>query len=117
MIRSEQREILHKYLILEFAIKSLQVDYSSFENLKMRSVFLPLMDSLLKTLRNDYFNYKNKLKSQQIRVVSWYKIDEYFSDIKVATAGNDEIFRYANQAIKAEVENLLFLHLNVIKKH
>lgn len=111
MIRSGQREILHKYLILDFAIKSLQMDYNSFEQLKMKSVFLPFLDSLLKVLRKDYFNYKNKLKSHQIRVVCWHKIDEYFSDIRVATAGNDEIFRYSNHALKTEVEQLLFHHL------
>ncbi|MBX8945970.1 aconitate hydratase [Lysinibacillus sp. K60] len=111
MVNSSQREMLHKYLILDFAIRSLQRDYNSFENLKMKAVFLPLIDSLLKTLRQDYFHYKNKLKVQKIRVVCWYKIDEYFSDIQVATAGNDEIFRYANQAIKTEVENLIQLQL------
>ncbi len=111
MIRGEQRELLHQYLVLDFAIKSLQMDYNSFENLKMKSVFLPLMDSLLKLLKKDYFKYKNKLNAHKIRVVRWYRIDEYFSDIQVATAGDDEVFRYANQTLKTEVEKLLLFHI------
>ncbi len=111
MINSEQRQLLHQFLLLDLAVRSLQQDYKTIEHLKMKTVYLPLLDSLLKDLRKDSFSLKRQLASQQIRVVGWHRINEYFSDIQVATAGNDEWLRYANQALKTEVEQLLFSHI------
>ncbi|MCY1462505.1 hypothetical protein D9M71_802880 [compost metagenome] len=65
------------------------------------------MDSLLKHLRQEYFDLKRQLSQQKIRVIGWKKVDEYFSDVQVATAGNDVVLRYANQALKTQVEKLL----------
>ena len=58
------------------------------------------MDALLKRLHKDYFQLKRQLAQQKIRLVGWHRIDDYFSDVQVATAGNDEVLRYANQALK-----------------
>lgn len=112
MIKAEQRRLLHKYLLLELAVKSLQIDYKKVEQFKMKIVFLPLMELLLKDLRNDYFNIKHQLGMQHIRVVGWKQVDEYFSDVQIATAGNDIVLRYANQALKTQVEKLIFNHIN-----
>lgn len=112
MINPEQRQLVHKFLLLELAVKSLQVDYPKVEQFKLSNVFLPLMDSLLKDLRNECFNLKRQLTQQHIRIVGWTKIDEYFSDVKIATAGNDVELRYANQALKSKVEKLVSDHIN-----
>jgi len=113
MIKADERQLLHKYLLLELAIKSLQVDYHKLEQFKMKTVFLPMMDSLLKNLRQEYFNLKRELAQKRIRVVGWQPVDEYFSDVQVATAGNDVVLRYANQALKSQVEKLLINHISV----
>ncbi|WP_312130117.1 aconitate hydratase [Lysinibacillus capsici] len=107
MIKPEQRQLLHKYLLMELAIKSLQIDYFKVEHFKMKVVFLPLMDTLLKDLRLEYFDLKRQLAQQKIRVIGWTNADEYFSDVQIATAGNDVVLRYANQALKTQVEKLL----------
>ncbi|WP_342442921.1 aconitate hydratase [Lysinibacillus sp. FSL K6-0075] len=107
MIKADERQLLHKYLLLELAVKSLQVDYNKLEQFKMKIVFLPLMDSLLKELRQEYFDLKGQLFKRRIRVVGWKRVDDYFSDVQVATAGNDVILRYANQALKTQVEKLI----------
>lgn len=112
MIKADERQLLHKYLLLELAIKSLQIDYSKLETFKMKVVFLPMMDSLLKELRQDYFDLKRQLFQHRIRVVKWHPVDEYFSDVQVATAGNDVVLRYANQALRTQVEKLLINHIN-----
>ncbi|WP_328203927.1 aconitate hydratase [Lysinibacillus fusiformis] len=78
----------------------------------MKKVFVPLMDSLLKELRQEYFELKRQLSQQRIRVVGWTTIDEYFSDVQIATAGDDVVLRYANQALKMQVEKLLIIHVN-----
>lgn len=111
MINADERQILHKYLLLELAIKSMQIDYQKAEQFKMKVVFLPLMDALLKDLRNEYFNHKRQLAQHRIRVIGWENVDEYFSEVQVATAGNDVVLRYANQALKNKVEKLLLTRL------
>lgn len=111
MINPEQRQLLHKFLLLELAVKSLQIDYPQVEQFKMKEVFLPIMDYLLKTLRHEYFELKRQLGQQRIRVVGWTNVDEYFSDVQVATAGDDVVLRYANQALKTKVEKLINEHL------
>ncbi|MGE7129141.1 aconitate hydratase [Lysinibacillus xylanilyticus] len=113
MIKPEQRQLLHKYLLMELAVKSLQIDYPKVERFKMKDVFLPFMDSLLKELRQEFFNLKRQLSQQQIRVVGWTPVDENFTDVQIATAGNDVELRYANQALKTQVEKLISNKLNV----
>ncbi|MGE7791252.1 aconitate hydratase [Lysinibacillus sp. NPDC096259] len=87
------------------------VDYLKTEQFKLKNVFLPLMDVLLKDLRNECFDLKRQLAQQKIRIVGWTKIDENFSDVQIATAGNDVELRYAKQALKTQVENLIFNYL------
>jgi len=112
MINPEQRQLVHKFLLLELAVKSLQIDYLKTEHFKLKNVFLPLMDALLKDLRNECFDLKRQLAQQKIRIVGWTKIDEHFSDAQIATAGNDVELRYANQALKTKVEQLINNHIN-----
>lgn len=112
MIKPDQRQLVHKYLLLELAVKSLQIDYLKVEQFKMNKVFLPLMDALLKELRQEYFDIKRRLAQQQIRVVGCTSIDENFSDVQVATAGDDIVLRYANQALKTKVEQLIISHID-----
>ncbi|WP_433594985.1 aconitate hydratase [Lysinibacillus xylanilyticus] len=116
MINAEQRQLLHQYIILDLAIQSLQCDYKTLEQLKMKAIYLPFVESLMKSVRHDYFNLKRKLAKQKIHVVRWHRIDAYFSDVRIATAGEDEKLRYANQALKTEVEQLLIQLLSPVKQ-
>ena len=107
MIKAEERKILHQYILVDLAVKSLQIDFQKAEHFKMKVVFVPLIDNLIKGLRKEYIDLKNQLAKHKIRVVEWRPINEYFSDVQVATAGNDIVLRYANQALKTQVEKLI----------
>lgn len=111
MIKDDERELLHQYILLDMAIRSLQQDYSKFENLKMAKVFIPFIDDLLKNLRNDFYNKKRLLGQKKIRVVKWVKISEYFSEVTIATNGEDVVLQYAKQALKTQVEEMIIAHL------
>jgi len=112
MLNPEQRRLFHKFLILEMAVQSLQRDFSVIENLKISKVYLPILDKLLKDISQDYYNSKRLLAKEKVRLVKVEKIDEYFSDVHIATAGNDVVLRYANMALKTQVEKLLNQQLN-----
>jgi len=112
MISHEDRSLLYEYIKLDMAIKSLQQDYSSLEKLKMSKVYIGIVDGLLKGLRNDFYNKKRLLAKKNIDVVKWVKVDEYFSDVTVKTSGEDEVLRYAKQALKTQTEELIHGYLN-----
>ncbi|SCY29979.1 aconitate hydratase [Lysinibacillus fusiformis] len=112
MLKPEQRKLFHKFLILEMAVQSLQRDFPVIENLKMSKVYLSILDKLLKDITQDYYNSKRLLAKDKIRLVKVEKIDEYFSDVHIATAGNDVVLRYANIALKTQVEKLLISRQN-----
>ncbi|MEK3729711.1 aconitate hydratase [Lysinibacillus sp. FSL W8-0953] len=94
------------------AVQSLQRDFSVIENLKLSKVYLPMLEKLLIDITQDYYNSKRLLAKDKIRLVKIEKIDEYFSDLTVTTAGEDQVFTYANMALKTQVENLLISHQN-----
>jgi len=111
MLKAEQRSLLHKFVIHDLAIQSLQRDFAVIENLKMVKVYAPIIDGLLKAITNDYYNTKRLLAKDKIKFVKWEKVGEYFSDLTVTTPGEDEVLRYANQALKTQVEELLLSHI------
>ncbi|MGE7840153.1 aconitate hydratase [Lysinibacillus sp. NPDC093712] len=80
----------------------------------MAEVYIKIVDDLLKNLRCDYFNKKRMLAKQKIEVVKWIHIDEYFSDVVLKTPGENVELRYAKQALKTQVENLIFNYLKEI---
>lgn len=51
------------------------IDISAF--VKSHLVITPLMDALLKDLRQEYFDLKRQLVQQKIRVIGWTNVDEY----------------------------------------
>ena len=98
---------MHEFIVLDLAIRSLQQDYKKLEGLKMDMLFSRWTDRLLKRLNEAYIAQKRQLASKKIRIVRWVKVDAYFSDVVVATAGEDIVLRYASNALKVEVEQLL----------
>lgn len=107
MISLQDRAFLHQFLILELAIRSLQRDFSQLENLKLQVIYKSFTEQLLKQLYPMYYSQKQTLAKKRIRVIRWRKIDEYFSEVCIATAGENLTLQYANKAVKAEVEQFL----------
>jgi len=107
MINLLDRHALHKLIVLELAVRSLQHDYVQLETLKMQKLYTTWTELLLKHLYPAYTTQKRQLAQKQIRIVRWRKVDMYFSEVLIATVGEDIALRYANQALKIEVEELL----------
>lgn len=114
MIKPEERRNVHQFILLEMAVKSLQNDYDTLGNLKMAKVYIQIVDDLLKVIRPDYYNKNRMLAKQKIEVVKWINIDQYFSDVVVKNPGEDVVLRYAKQALKTLVKNLIFNYLKEI---
>lgn len=107
VISLDDRPVVHEFIVLDLAIRSLQQDYTKLEGLKMHGFYSRWTDLLMKCLNEAYIVQKRQLANKGIRIVRWVKIDAYFSDVTIATAGEDIVLRYANQALKTQVERLL----------
>ncbi len=53
MISFEQRRLLHKFVVYDMAVQSLQRDYKVIENLKMSKIYLPILDKLFDDISQD----------------------------------------------------------------
>ena len=107
MISLQERQALHQFIVLELAIKTLQKDFSQLEQLKLKTIYMTWTERILNILYPIYQSQKREFNEKQIRIIHWRKKDEYFSEVLIATSGEDIILEYANQAIKAEVEQFL----------
>lgn len=107
LIRLDERELVHQLIILEYALRAVQWDYSKIHELKMGNAYLPLFDQLLADLTAEHMQVKRTLASKQIRLIATKKLDAYFSIISVTTAGDDAHLQYANQVLKQDVYALL----------
>lgn len=94
MLNPKQRRMSHKLVIHDMAVQSLQRDFAVIENLKMSKVYMPILEQLLKSITNDYYNLKRVLAKDKIKIVKWEKVSEYFSDLTITTAGNDDLIAY-----------------------
>lgn len=74
MIKAEQRQLLHKYVIYDMAIQTVQRDYKVIENLKMSNVYLPILDKLLDDISQECYNSQRLLAKDKIRVVRWERL-------------------------------------------
>ena len=81
MISFEQRRLLHKFVVYDMSVQSLQRDYKVIENLKMSKVYLPILDKLFDDISQECYNAKRLLAKDKISVVRWEKTDEYFSHL------------------------------------
>lgn len=107
LIKLDERELVHQLIILEYALRAVQSDYSKIPELKMGNAYLPLFDQLLADLTAEHMQVKRTLASKQIRLIHTKKLDAYFSIISVTTAGEDAHLQYANQVLKQDVYALL----------
>lgn len=107
MINLQERQVLHQFIVLELAIQTLQKDFDQLEQLKLKMLYMTWTERLLNILYPIYHSQKHALSEKHIRVIRWRKIDEYFSEVFIATSSEVITLQYKNQAIKVEVEQFL----------
>lgn len=107
MINIAQRQEVHELIILDLAIRSLQVDYVKLSTLKLQKLYTEWIEIVLQQLQSQFHEKKHHLTTQQIRLVGYKRLDTYFSEITVATPGDDTQLLYANEVLKQDVEQAL----------
>lgn len=117
LIKLQDRELVHQLIILEYALRAVQWDYSKINDLKMGNAYLVFFDQLLTELTAEHIQVKTILASKQIRLIATKKLDAYFSIISVTTPGEDAHLQYANQVLKQDVYALLLKKIAKIRSN
>lgn len=107
MIALQDRQLVYEYLMLDIAIRSLQHDIQLMENLKYAELYTTQYKAVLEHLQQDFQWRKKRLTSKKIRLSKWMKVDEFFSDAILATAGEDAAMRFSTHAIKQNSQELI----------
>lgn len=107
MISANLQTDIHTFIICDLAIRAVNLDLSKTENFKLKVVFQPLENLLIKELYTMFYPLKNRLKKQQVEIVSWQSVDSFFSDVTLRTGGDDLKIRYAKKVLQYDVEQLI----------
>ena len=107
MIKPNLQSAVHNLIIYDLAIRTLNYNLPTIEELKTGSIYKAYTESLLIELRKDYKPLKQQLMLERISIVKWQQVDQFFSDVIVSTSGNDQSLRYAKKVLQYEVDSLL----------
>ena len=113
MINIAQRQDVHDLIILDLAIRSLQADYAKVSTLKLHKLYRKWLEIVLTQLQHNYHEKRRALATQKIRLIGYKRLDTYFSEVMLATSGNDAQLLYANEVLKQDVEQLLLQHIHI----
>lgn len=107
MIPIQDRQLVYEFLMLDVAIRSLQHDIDHIKGLKYEDLYVLHLSAVLAHLKQDYQWRKNRLAGKKIRLSKWVKVDMYYSDAILATAGEDAAMRFSTHAIKQNSQELI----------
>lgn len=106
MIPIQDRQLVYEFLMLDVAIRSLQYDIEDIKGLKYEELYATHLSAVLSHLKQDYQWRKNRLAGKKIRLSKWVKVDMYYSDAILATAGEDAAMRFSTP-IKQNSQELI----------
>lgn len=104
MISSEERRILHRFIVVDLMCRTLLRDCHFVHYFKMERVFTVWFEKQQHALQQELTSLKVLLKRKGIAVFDMQIIDEYFCKFKVATRGEDMELHYSRHALKSDVE-------------
>jgi len=107
----EQRKLVHKQIILDLTIRTLERDRKLIDNLKSQIALEAWFEAKLSEVRKDKIKVKKQLYLQGIRVENEKREDDFATSYEVFCQGTTEIIRYSNIALRnwtnEEIQRLL----------
>lgn len=111
MINMEQRKLVHKQIILDLTIRTLERDRKLIDHLKSEIALKAWFEAKLSEVRRDKIKVKRQLYLQGIRVENEKKEDDFATSYEVLCRGTTEVIRYSNIALRnwtnEEIKRLL----------
>ena len=104
MVSSDERYLIHRYILTDLMNRTLLRDWRFVHHFKMDRAFSAWFELQQTQLQRDLKILKSQLKSKGLDVLDMQVIDEHFCKFKVATKGDNLELHYSKQALKNEVE-------------
>lgn len=111
MINIEQRKLVHKQIILDLTIRTLERDRQLINHLKSEIALNAWFMEKIKQVMREKINIKRQLYKQGIRIENEKKEDDFATSYEILCKGTTEIIRYSNIALRnwtnEEIKRLL----------
>lgn len=104
MISSDERDLIHRFIIVDLMYRTLLRDWRFIHYFKMEFAFSAWFELQQSQLQRELKQLKTVLKSKGITVLDMKIIDEYFCKFKIATKGEDMELQYSSHALKNEIQ-------------
>ena len=105
MITSDERYLLHRYIVADLMHRTLMKDWQYIEPMKMAEVFSLWFEQQTITLRRECKLLKSQLQAKGLKILRLTVLDEYFCIYTIGTRGEDMDLQYAINALKSEVQD------------
>src|SRR5690625_2503621 len=108
-ISKEEHEIASRYLFVDLAIKTIEVDLERLEKhdlFKIKEVYITLLKKLLEIGIEERKELKKLLKKEDIQVVLTEKRED-FTEYTFFVKGREEVKNYWNYHIRNRVRNVM----------
>ncbi|MFP3918598.1 hypothetical protein U5N28_12380 [Lysinibacillus telephonicus] len=100
----ENNELIHKCIINNLAIRTLERDRNYISDMKMQSAFEIWFDKKIKELQQELKEVKSQLLKSGIKIQSETKVDQLITEYVIIDRGNIYTQRYMNIALRNWVE-------------
>lgn len=115
MITNEQRQLIHQFILIDMAQRSIKSDMELYEqyndHLKMIKIYRKIINELSESINQEYYNLKRLLYLNKIQVGKWQRVDDTYSKFYYIYQGTEDALMYNNEKLKKEVENMLIQRL------
>ena len=115
MITNEQRQLIHQFVVIDMAQRSIKGDIEMYnkynDHLKMIKIYLKIINELSEQLHQEYYNLKRLLNLNKIQVGRWQRVDDKHSNYHYILNGIEGTQMYNNEQLKNEVEDMLIQRL------
>lgn len=117
-MNSEQGELVHKQIILDLTVRTLERDRKLLDSFKSFGAFDMWFENKIKETKQEKLNVKRKLGSMGIRVENEVREDDFITVYEVLYRGATKILRYSNIALRnwtnEEIKRLLNMEYNTV---
>lgn len=119
MIDFNIAELIHRQIILDLSIRTLERDRKYIKDLKMHQAFEEWFEIKIKELNNELRATKSELSKRGVKIQSETKVDDLVTEIAIIDRGNLHTRRYMNIALRNwcidETKRLLGLSYRTIE--
>lgn len=104
MVTSDERYLLHRYIVADLMYRTLLKDQQYVEPMNMSEIFSFWFDQHLEIVQRERKILNSQLQAKGLQILRLTRLDEYFCMYTIATRGEDLELQYSTKGLKNEVQ-------------